>query len=306
MKHLSTISCATSCVLLAACTDYATFVTSTDIGISADANTQELHLGYIRTELFTGPGYPDKGEAPAAVGYIGSNLSAFSPKIKQLYATGKAAELVSQIQEPDTKPATADGYEGERRPLVFGTGTNLGLQVGFAGGTTSKVKFGYNREELSIIPLHREPTSKADKYAPVLAAIDMDQTVAKLADTEVKLTQFFATGTAAQNIARRSDIRAIFASQAGFAVEQAAITEAVNRSRALRKLDDEAISVYFDKYAGTFEEARDRLIATAGLASDAVGAALRQTADKSKFLDYLQKHPTVIPALAPAASKLSS
>src|ERR1700730_10574339 len=117
MKHLSTISCATSCVLLAACTDYATFVTSTDIGISADANTQELHLGYIRTELFTGPGYPDKGEAPAAVGYIGSNLSAFSPKIKQLYATGKAAELVSQIQEPDTKPATADGYEGERRPL---------------------------------------------------------------------------------------------------------------------------------------------------------------------------------------------
>jgi hypothetical protein len=56
----------------------------------------------------------------------------------------------------------------------------------------------------------------------------------------------------------------------------------------------------------TFEEARDRLIATAGLANDAVGAALRQTADKSKFLDYLQKHPTVIPALAPAASKLSS
>lgn len=224
MKHLRALTAFIGCILLLGCSDYATFVTATDIGISADANTQELHLGYVRTEMFTGPAYPDIGEAPAAVGYLGSNLSAFTPKIKQLYATGKAAELVTQRKDPDTEPVTSDGHYGERRPLVFGTGSNLGLQVGFAGGTPSKIKFGYNREEVSIIPFHRVAPAglpAADKYAPVLAAIDMDQTVTGLADTKVKLTQFFATGTAAQNLAKRGDIRDYFGEQARSSVKAA-------------------------------------------------------------------------------------
>jgi hypothetical protein len=51
---------------LQACTDTATFATATDIGISADANTEQLHIGHVRTELFQGPNYPDVGDAPAA------------------------------------------------------------------------------------------------------------------------------------------------------------------------------------------------------------------------------------------------
>ena len=100
MTQFRTLATLMAVVALAACTDYATFVTSTDLGINLDATTEQLNIGYVRAELFHGPGYPSEGAAPSAVGYISSDLSPFSPKIKQLYATGTAAELVTQNQQP--------------------------------------------------------------------------------------------------------------------------------------------------------------------------------------------------------------
>src|SRR5260370_5933678 len=125
---------------LEACTDTATFVTATDIGINADANTEQVHIGYARTELFQGPNYPDVGDAPSAVGFLGSDLEVFSPKIRQLYATGEAANLVTMPNEPkpcpespsasrsDTPDMCAEqtaSLAGERRALVFSTATNI-------------------------------------------------------------------------------------------------------------------------------------------------------------------------------------
>ncbi|SRR6266542_5024399 len=112
MKHLRSIAALAACVLLAACTDYATFVTSTDIGINLDATTEQLNIGYVRAELFHGPGYPSEGAAPSAVGYISSDLSPFSPKIKQLYATGTAAELVTQNPPPPPAEERSDTLRG--------------------------------------------------------------------------------------------------------------------------------------------------------------------------------------------------
>jgi len=240
MTHLRTLATLIAAVSLAACTDYATFVTSTDIGISADVTTQDLHIGYVRTELFAGPGYPESGAAPAAVGYLGSNLSAFNPKIKQLYATGDAAEIVTRGRQPPPNPdptATQEELAGLRRSLVFGTGSNLGLQVGFAGGTPSKIKFGYNREELSIIPLRQQAPipGRPDKYSAVLASIDMDQSLTNLADSAVKLTQFFATGSAAKNLARQDKIQAVFAEQAREALTK--VTEKYSYDDLSRKIE---------------------------------------------------------------------
>ena len=82
MKRSRIIIALMSVFLMEACTDYATFVTSTNIGINADANTQDLSIGFVRAELFVGPGYPEQGEAPQAVGFLASNLSAFQPHIK--------------------------------------------------------------------------------------------------------------------------------------------------------------------------------------------------------------------------------
>ena len=220
MTQFRTLATLAAVAAVAACTDYATFVTATDIGINLDAKTEELNIGYVRTELFHGPGYPEQGAAPSAVGYISSDLSPFSPKIKQLYATGTAAELVTQNTAPAMEPETTDPLTGHRRPFVFGTGTNFGLKVGFTGDAPSSVKFGFNREELSIIPMQQgDPLkSPADKYASVLASINMDDTIKSKSGTDIKPTQFFATGAAARNLAKREEIRGYFGEQAKAAV----------------------------------------------------------------------------------------
>jgi hypothetical protein len=103
-------------LLAAGCTDRAVFVTSTDIGINANVTTEQVHIGYGRTELFQGPSYPNAGSVPEVVGYLGSNLEVFSPKIHQVYATGKAADLVTQPEVPEQTAEESDSLEGARRP----------------------------------------------------------------------------------------------------------------------------------------------------------------------------------------------
>jgi hypothetical protein len=222
MTHFRTAAVLACSAFLTACTDYATFVTSTDIGINADATTETLNIGYVRTEAFMGPGYPEQGSVPSAVGYISANLSGFSPQIKQLYATGPAAELVTQIQQPDTTAEKTDLLSGQRRPFFFGTGTNFGLKIGFKGNAPSSMKFGFNREEVSVIPMRQAaPGSGAtDQYASVLASINLNQTTGTdVTSTAVVPTQFFATGAAARNLAKRDEIRGFFKQQAQDAVK---------------------------------------------------------------------------------------
>lgn len=228
MKHVRSVAMLIALAAVPACTDYATFVTSTDIGINLDAATEQLNIGYARAELFHGPAYPTEGAAPSAVGYINSDLSPFAPNIKQLYATGAAAELVTQYPEPEKTKETGDTLTGQRRPFFFGTGTSFGLRVGFAGDVPSSVRVGFNREELSIIPMqHAEPLSgEPDKYASVLASINLETTVASPSGTSVRPTQFFATGAAAKNLAKQDYIRSLFLGEAKRQVE-AALTVAV-------------------------------------------------------------------------------
>jgi len=152
MTRRRTLATLVAVASLTACTDYATFVTATNIGINADVKTQDVSIGYGRTELFTGPGYPEQGEAPRAVGYSNSDLHVFQPHIRQLYATGDAAELVTTTlpYPPAPHPPAEPPYYGQRRALVFSTGANVGLKLGFGAGTApvpSSIKFGYNREE---------------------------------------------------------------------------------------------------------------------------------------------------------------
>jgi hypothetical protein len=133
--------------------------------------------------------------------FLGSDLKVFSPKIRQLYATGDAANLVTMPNEP--KPCSGSSsasptnaldmcaeqtanLTGERRALVFSTATNIGLKVGFTGQVPSSIKFGFDRGELSIIPLHSQTTvDKPDKYTSVLASIDMNLDTPSMKDADL-------------------------------------------------------------------------------------------------------------------------
>lgn len=197
--------------------DRAVFVTATNIGVNADATARVVNLGYDRTEGFVGPDYVDTGAAPPAVGYIESNLEVFSPKIKQVYATGKAADIVTRA-DASSVVVEPDDYTGQRRIMAFGTSSNVGLKLGFATptGLPDSISFGYKRSEASIIPFRPgDPTTgQPDQYAPVLASVDMDQSSVSLPESKLRMTQFVATGVAAQNLAKSDYIQGIFKKKA--------------------------------------------------------------------------------------------
>lgn len=238
MKRLPRIVLHASLALITGCSDYATFVTSTSIGVSANVDTQQAQIGFTRAELFQGPAYPGVGDAPPAVGFLGSDLAPVSPHVRQLYATGEAAAFVTNPDPPANCPTNGQAapgqftrcpeavqiLNGERRPMVFGTGVNVGLKLGFTGNTPSKINFGYDREELSIIPLHKQApaagsaTQPSDKYSSVLASLDLNTSVTSQLGSGLQMTQFFATGAAARNLAKRDDIRGYFQAAASKAV----------------------------------------------------------------------------------------
>lgn len=301
------------------CSDTATFVTGTNLGIAADANTQQLQIGYTRAELFQGPNYPDVGDAPEVVGFFGSDLEPFSPKIQQLYATGDAANIVTNPNvlvtcpatgqpvpnsPPNTCPERPASLTGERRPLVFGTGTNVGLKLGFTGNAPSSASLGYNREEVSIIPLHSQsPQSNGvpDKYSSVLASLNLSVAAANLPGTDLKLTQFFATGAAARNLAKNPYIQAYFQHAAIATVDQAK----VQAGTTTLTQDQKDIDAYFAANANqTFATTRDKLLTDPQLASLDIPDSLKSAASSTAFDAALSVNATLIVPTAAAARRL--
>ena len=242
-----------SLLAVSACSDYATVVTGTSIGITANANTEQAQIGYARAELFQGPAYPDVGDVPPVVGFIGSDLALISPHVRQLYATGDAASLVTMNDPPRACPPDGsplvngqptlcvektENLAGERRPMVIGTGSSVGLTLGFTGNVPSSIKLGYDREELSIIPFHAQAPSagskQPDKYSSALASLNMNVTAPNLLGSDLMMTQFFATGAAARNLAKQDQIRNYFADTAGKAVAVVGAYEPDNNSKCIR------------------------------------------------------------------------
>lgn len=230
--------------MLSACasTDRVNFVTTTNIAIDADATTQSLSIGYNRFEGYVGPAYAS-GAVPPIVAKIKSNLSVLTPEVHQFYATGNAAILATceggaARDEADTSPS-AGGSEtgvaipcdlgerpelsGDKRLMLFGTGSVVGLKIGWAGNAPDSVTLGYKRKEFSSLPIGQRPKSdgrpnlsgqngmppaeQVDVYGSVLASIDMTTNVGTQTETGLMLGQFFATGIAAENLANTKVVR---------------------------------------------------------------------------------------------------
>lgn len=303
--------------LAVGCTDTATFVTSTSVGVAVNANTQQVQIGYDRAELFQGPDYPNTGEAPEAFGFMGSDLAPFNEHIRQLYATGEAAALVSlpatQILPCDTPvkdslyngcPSQPAALTGVRRPFVFATGTSLGISVGFTSGTPTSIKFGYDREEISIIPLHKDTPSdnSPDKYASVLASIDMNFDAGSFAATNLKMVQFFATGAAARNLAKQATIRGIY----GGVAANSANSSQIQASNTAIKQDQKDVDSYFNNGGGkSFVSLRDTLLLDRSLSSNDIPSQLKTAPDLPSFDATLTANATLIQPISQAARSLT-
>jgi hypothetical protein len=205
-------------------TDHVLFVTTTNIGIDADSKPPNVSIGYDRKEGYMGPAY-STGAIPPVVAKIESNLSVFNPEVRQLYATGDASRLVTAENVEDVKLDGAKPmYTDSRKLSLFGTSSHIGLKVTFNGEVPDSISFGYKRKEFSFIPLGSEMPEGSDravdKYASVLAAIDMGVKTPSFQSTSLGVSQFFATGEAAENLAKRPQIRNRFLLEAEEAIKR--------------------------------------------------------------------------------------
>lgn len=201
--------------------DKAVFVTKTSISVlDVDSTPSEVSFAYDRTEGFIGPNYQN-GSVPSVVGSFRSSGEIFNPKIKQVYATGEAANLVvdgnaQRYQEGDQDKLKTNSKE-DKKTLFFGTSTSLGFKIGVES-TNPTFLLGYRRKEASYIPL-RKNSDGEDIYSSVLASIDTSISNSR---DGAKFTngQYFATGVAAKKLASDDIVQEAFRERAKSALEQ--------------------------------------------------------------------------------------
>jgi hypothetical protein len=197
--------------------DRVLFVTKTSLGIDFDAKPASASIAYDRIEGYTAPRYAN-GEIPPVVASLKSDGGIFNPHIRQLYATGDAAEIVISGEPAPRRPKR---LQGEKALMFFGTSTTTGLKLTFTTGLPDSLSFGYKRKEFSYIPLATVGTGNAarDVYPSILASIDTQATAGSEQDTGLRNVQFFATGHAARLLAANPGVRQGFENEAAASMQ---------------------------------------------------------------------------------------
>lgn len=177
------------------------FLTKTSLGVEVTAQPNSASIGYDRFEGYIGPRF-ENGAVPPVAASFETNGQLLGRKIRQLYATGPAALVVSGVK-PVTDPDAP--LTGAHKVMLFSTGTTVGLKIGFAAtGATDVFTLGYKRREISIIPI----TEK--QFPSVLATIQTDVKADAKANAEFGVGQYFATGRAATAVAGKSHVKQLF------------------------------------------------------------------------------------------------
>ena len=202
------------------------FVTKTSLSVlDVDSTPYNLSIAYDRIEGYVGPRYED-GTMPPVYASIQSDGGIFTPRVRQLYATGNAAVIAANgadvqarcipVADPKNDINAANNCtekfssSQKPKPMFFGTTTTTGLKIGTTGNLPDSFTFGFKRKEFSYIPVGT--IGGFDYYPSVVASIDT-AAVVSVEESAVKLdnTQFFATGTAAEHVAY--NLRSVFASR---------------------------------------------------------------------------------------------
>lgn len=241
-------------LVLAGCasTDHVLFVTKTSVGIDFDLKPGTASIGYDRVEGYLAPRYSN-GEIPPVVASVKSDGRIFNPAIRQVYATGDAAVIATGgPRKKRNQPMKGDG-----ELMFFGTTTTTGFKVGFTTGLPDSFVFGFKRKEYSYIPLAAAKEEKDDKgqtkpgrhiYPSVLASIDTAANVATdgtITQTALTNAQFFATGTAARNLASTRRIQDSFigiATEAMAAQQKKNVQDAQANADAINSLVDDILA----------------------------------------------------------------
>jgi hypothetical protein len=271
----------TAGLLSAGCVGYNTtlFATKTNVGLDFDTKPPTAEIAIARREAVIAPTFEDGKTPPVAASFrIQSGAWVFAD-ISSTFAGGDAANILAQLYNDPTNVAPK-GYDstlwltqpptkklggtkvklhrpGVVRPLLFGTDTTFGLKLAWSGLTAQvpdTMKLGFNRKEMALAPVFGGPGWLLEtnggavvtntyfvKMPSFLATMDGSTKVRAAKESKVKHVQYFATGTAADNLAVQPDVRTVMTERldpaAGAEKVQRAIDEGrTNAAIATRKI----------------------------------------------------------------------
>lgn len=233
--------------LLAGCMspDRVTFLTDTTLGLNAEQVPTRLAIAYERTEGVIGP-VLETGEMPSVYASIRAQGEGLDRKVRQMYATGEAAEIISGRAQGQGAAQSATGSADPstvgrgKRLAFFGTSTITGASIGYTAATGSlplmtSVVIGHRRREASVLPLtlngsklHYPATIasidtgiKPAAFKPLAAEASSGDKGQSGNPTETDTTlQFFAAGSAAMELARNKEFRDRFIALAEESIEK--------------------------------------------------------------------------------------
>lgn len=216
------------------------FATKSNMGVDLDTAPPNLEVAISRQEGVIEPVF-EGGQTVPVMASFASKSNAFTKffwGVSSTFSTGEAAYTLTRLYDSPTAVDPSQPYKrvtlnqipsaqnlfgkekteyikknGETvRPVLFGTDTSLGIKIKWSGATAqypSAVKIGFNRMETAVAPLSltKNDENKYEVDVPsLLATIDTDVEVDGSA--ALSYLQYFATGTAANNLTRQPAVRA--------------------------------------------------------------------------------------------------
>lgn len=195
----------------------AVFVTKTSFSVlDVDATPAGVSVAHDRVEGYFGPRF-DNGHVYPVTGYFHATGTGFAREVQQVFAGGEAATVVLGATPDESQQSDACADARDNPPLLFATGTTLGIKLGFAENTVlpTSFVFGYRRKEAAWVPVSKT-------CAPsVLATLDSNATARGQAEDpklQAGVGQYFATDAAAVRLATDPVIRGTFQREAQKAV----------------------------------------------------------------------------------------
>jgi hypothetical protein len=229
-------------LLLTGCKSRVLFMTQTSLGldVSGTANyPNKVSVSHDRYEVAIIP-RKTNGEAHSVFGGLDADMTFFDGHtIKQTFATGEAAKLATGAAYEPPNGTANRGKEA----LLFYTGTSYGLVLSAGEQQMApNLLMGYRRTEASIIPVPDPGQEVRSVYADLLINTSDDAGTSAITTNfstlgGVRIKQSFATGKAAEELARNSvEVREKLQMAAGVRVTEENLEK--NRVRAEGIADD--------------------------------------------------------------------
>jgi len=217
------------------------FATHSSIGLDVSGTAElpnKVSFSFSRYEAAIVP-RKTSGEAHSVYGGMDADVTWFhGHAIRQTFATGDAAKLATGGQQDPLAPTK----KKEKDALVFFTGTTYGLKLAVGeDAMPPNLLLGYRRSEAAVIPIPDPAQEVRSVYADIHINTSQDDKLKQIttnfsAIRGTRIKQSFATGKAAENLARVPEVKTKLDEAAGVLSISEFATKGDNEAQIARRL----------------------------------------------------------------------